>query len=404
MKKKSILHIFILLMFYYSPLFSQNTNTEGSADKLHIQYRFNEAIDIYKQLLKNTTDSAAKADLEKKLINSVNGKNMLNYAYIPKTVARKKFSIKDFFLHYPGFEDKAWSHTPSELLKTNNMFSYIYFPQGAKTIYFSAPDKSGSWSIFSTTRLNESLWSSPQMLNEGITSVGNDIFPYLSADGKRLYFSSNGHFGVGGYDLYVSHWNDEISDWDTPQNLGFPFSSPADDFLYYDTPDSKYTLFASNRATEIDSVTVYAVEFENLPLKKEISQKDAANIALMNIPDNSQYEDNVAVPDSSGNGQIARYNEAVKLVKELQSELADVNRQLSDNRTLYRNSSSESEQAGAAAKIKTFEIEAIRIQSRLSKASESLQTIEMDLILQGVEIPRNDSNKNLSETDRKSVV
>ena len=82
MKKKSILHILIFLTLCSSPLFSQNRNTAGHADYLHMQYRFNDAIDIYKQLLKQSTDSSAKSDIEKKLINSVNGKNMLKYACV----------------------------------------------------------------------------------------------------------------------------------------------------------------------------------------------------------------------------------------------------------------------------------------------------------------------------------
>src|SRR5574344_1825136 len=107
MKKKSILYIFIFLTLCSAPLFSQERNSASYADYLHMQYRFNEAIDIYKQLLKQESDSSVKSDIEKKLINSINGKNMNKYAYVPKTVARKKFSIKDFFLHSPGFENKT---------------------------------------------------------------------------------------------------------------------------------------------------------------------------------------------------------------------------------------------------------------------------------------------------------
>jgi hypothetical protein len=404
MKKKSILHILIFLTLCSSPLFSQNRNTAGHADYLHMQYRFNDAIDIYKQLLKQSTDSSAKSDIEKKLINSVNGKNMLKYAYVPKMVARKKFSIKDFFLHYPGFENKSWSRTPASLLQANSLFSYIYFPKGAKTIYFSAPDKSGSWSIYSTTKLNESLWSAPQLLNESITSMGNDIFPYLSADGKSLYFSSNGHFGMGGYDLYVSRWSDEIGDWDTPQNLGFPFSSPADDFLYYDTPDGKYTIFASNRSTGRDSVNVYAIEYENLALKKTISQEEAANIALLNLPDNNQYDDGVEESDKADNSQTARYKEAVKLVESLQIQLSDINEQLSEKRILYHNSSVESEQSAAAKIIKQLETDAISVQGRLGKASEAMQSAEMDLILKGIDVPKiagEKSSYDLQPSDKK---
>ena len=144
-------------------------------------------------------------------------------------------------------------------------YPVIQYLSGSRKLYFSAPDNSGSWNIYSTAKINDSLWSAPAILNENITSMGNELFPILSPDGKTLYFSSNGHYGVGGYDLYVSEWDEEVQDWGVPQNMGFPYSSPADDFLFYNTPDGLYSLFASNRNCAADSLVVYAIDFENMP-------------------------------------------------------------------------------------------------------------------------------------------
>ena len=75
----------------------------------------------------------------------------------------------------------------------------------------------------------DTVWSVPVAEPALSTSSGNEIFPLLSSDGKTMYFSSDGFYGVGGYDLYKSIWDESSKSWSAPQNLGFPYSSPADD-------------------------------------------------------------------------------------------------------------------------------------------------------------------------------
>ena len=79
---------------------------------------------------------------------------------------------------------------------------------------------------------------------------------------------------MGGYDIYVSNWNKEINDWDVPVNMGFPYSSPYDDFLFVNTPDGRYSMFASNRETSPDSVFIYVLEYDRMPVRKSISDKE----------------------------------------------------------------------------------------------------------------------------------
>lgn len=122
----------------------------------------------------------------------------------------------------------------------------IYVPDGAGDIYYSAKDEEGIRNIY-CTHLSDSLWSVPALINERMTSSSDEIYPMLSPDGQSLYFASKGLYGMGGYDLYVSQWNKETGDWDVPVNMGFPYSSPYDDFLFVNTADGKYSIFASNR-------------------------------------------------------------------------------------------------------------------------------------------------------------
>lgn len=74
-------------------------------------------------------------------------------------------------------------------------------------------------------------WTEPVNLGPDINTPGNEVFPYIYNDG-RLYFSSNGHGGVGGLDLFMamSMGDDTMTKWAFPMNIGAPFNSSHDDF------------------------------------------------------------------------------------------------------------------------------------------------------------------------------
>jgi outer membrane protein OmpA-like peptidoglycan-associated protein/tetratricopeptide (TPR) repeat protein len=87
-------------------------------------------------------------------------------------------------------------------------------------------------------------WSAPVNLGPEINTEGNEMFPFISDDGK-LYFSSDGHAGLGGMDLFESKLVSGL--WAEPINLGFPINSPKDDFAIHYNDDDDFGYFSSNR-------------------------------------------------------------------------------------------------------------------------------------------------------------
>ena len=232
------------------------------ADSLHRAYRFRDALELYRLAGEN-----GKAAL------SQNGINLMDLCAKPHVVARQRFSRKDFFLYYP-LPQHAWHPSPNQL--DSSEFYPVYYPKGADAIYYSARDRAGTRSLFVTEDL-DSIWRAPRLLGESLLSIGTEIFPMLSPDGQTLYFASDGLFGVGGFDLYMSRWDADAGRWGAPVNMGFPFNSPSDDFLLCDTQDGKYTLFASNRECAADSVYVYVLD--RASLQKREAVRDAAELA-----------------------------------------------------------------------------------------------------------------------------
>ena len=74
-------------------------------------------------------------------------------------------------------------------------------------------------------------WSAPAALDGLGDSTDGDTNPYVLADGVTLYFASNRAGGLGGYDLYVTRYSTDDNSYLKPENMGMPFSSPANDYL-----------------------------------------------------------------------------------------------------------------------------------------------------------------------------
>ncbi len=408
MKKHIILLALSLSVFILiSPAFAQSANNqENDAVQYHNKYEFAKAIEIYRQLLEQCTDSLKRIELEKSIIQSENGQSLLEYVFEPTVVTTKESARKDFFLNYPGLENGSWIPLPKELAIDSTAiasgeFPVVYFPNQAKQLYYSAPDNSGSWNIYYSRLQGDTLWTVPQILNENVTSAGNELFPILSADGKSLFFASNGHYGVGGYDLYVSEWSEELNDWGIPQNMGFPFSSPQDDLFFYNTPDGLFSLFASNRNCDSSTLILYAVEFENVPLKKEVTPGEALRISKLSA--NKGSNENVVVKEQEGDNEQSRYTTAVNKVRDLQNRLsAAINRQAA-NRDLYNTLSNADDLKALEKKIAEQEIETLSIQNETNTAIAELQNLEMEFLSKGMFIPQIDEDGQDTEQEGESA-
>ncbi|MCC6385458.1 MAG: tetratricopeptide repeat protein [Bacteroidia bacterium] len=117
-------------------------------------------------------------------------------------------------------------------LKSNGLISGASITQDGKTIYFSAELKGGKggkdiWKIEKDTATGK--WSAPINLGDYINTPYNEINPFLFFDHKTLFFASQGHNSMGGYDLFRSYQADTQQDWSKAENLGFPINTVFDD-------------------------------------------------------------------------------------------------------------------------------------------------------------------------------
>ena len=371
------------------------------ADSCRMAYDFAEAVKYCENAVA-ALDSTESAKAEERLLMARNGLNMMDFCSQPSVVARKTFPVDEFFLYYP-LRDRGWRKAPNQLdsLGGDALSKAVYVPDGSRAIYYSAKDEEGIRNIY-VTRLLDSLWSAPALINEQMTSSSDEIYPMLSPDGQSLYFASKGLYGMGGYDLYVSDWNNETNDWDIPVNMGFPYSSPYDDFLFANTEDGKYSVFASNRGCGRDSVTVYVLEYDSMPVRKAVT--DVAELRrLASLDPKGGQNGRGGAPAVTGDGQqdegTRKYMSKMREVRALRDSVSRFNTNLDRLRSGLAAASGD-EKARLTAEITEKELMLPTLNSAMGTAVKELQSIEMDFLANGIVI---DSGKLQAEADKESV-
>lgn len=391
--------IYILSFLLPSALLSAQTteilNEIRRGDSLRERYRFEEASEVYLSAsemfvdsLMTADDSLLKLDISDRLLMAENGLNMMDFVYVPDVVARHKFSIDDFFLYYP-LKDRSWRSVPCQLDSVEHAYSKAaYVLDDSDVIYWSSVDKEGIRNIFQS-EYQDTVWSVPSLLNEDMTTASDEIYPMLSPDGKQLYFSSAGLYGVGGYDIYVSEWDENVKDWSVPVNMGFPYSSPADDFLYINTDDGRYSVFASNRDCSKDSVWVYVLEYDDMPVRRAVTDsEELRSIASLEPSDNlSDMTSSDVQADIPENVDTRRYMEKMSEVRVLRDSIDRLGMSIEEARI-----------KNDAEAVSSGELALIELQDSLGRASSLLQEIEMEFLFSGVVI---DPDKLLVEADKE---
>jgi len=128
-------------------------------------------------------------------------------------------------------------------------------------LYFSSdrPDGFGGKDIYKVQKLPDGSWGEAQNLGPGINTPQDEDAPFIAEDGT-LYFASQGHENMGGYDIfYALPSGDGFSD---PTNMGYPINTPADDIFFSIDPQSKLGFFSSDRKGGFGLQDLYSVKFD----------------------------------------------------------------------------------------------------------------------------------------------
>lgn len=151
-------------------------------------------------------------------------------------------------------DQNRWGDEVVEAVPFNDKEYSVGHPsltKDGKTLYFSS-DKPGGYGgvdLYMATREIGGEWTTPINLGPKINTSGDEMFPFIAEDGT-LYFSSNGHLGLGGLDVFQTSavkTGNKMTNWTDPENLGYPVNTNSDDFGYIINRENKAGYLVSNR-------------------------------------------------------------------------------------------------------------------------------------------------------------
>jgi outer membrane protein OmpA-like peptidoglycan-associated protein/tetratricopeptide (TPR) repeat protein len=166
-------------------------------------------------------------------------------------------------------EDESWS----EISKIGANVNALYFAS-------DRPGGYGGIDLYVTRKDPKTgVWGVPQNMGPKINTQGHEKTPFIHSDSETLYFSSDGHFGFGGMDIFYVR-KDEKGNWVEPENIGYPINTEADDVGFFVSTDSKTGYFFSYDEGKMRGKGVGRYDLYSFELYKEARPQETT---FMNI-------------------------------------------------------------------------------------------------------------------------
>ncbi len=161
------------------------------------------------------------------------------------------------------------------IIRSNNKcFSSVFENSDRTRRLIPTVDEKGFLKMAESVRIGSDAWSRPVMLPEFEHESEQVNFPYLSADGRTMYYSVQNEHTLGGYDILVSCFDETTGKFCKGVNLGLPFNSPWNDFLFVWDETLRYGKFATDRNTPKGYVRVYTfVEGDSIKFLQDVDNE-----------------------------------------------------------------------------------------------------------------------------------
>lgn len=258
----------------------------------HLNYNFQDARSCYESYDRTASKQERKTHQVKHLIASCRSASEITSSYNPFEVMNVTFMDLSDSLQYSQVKMKGGElgRKPMGYFRGDEdreaLTALMFMPKDpvrGDYLYYSGYGKNAKEGsqIFRVRKGSGKAWGDPHEVSS-LNSSGNEILPYYDPIENDLYFASDGRYGVGGFDLYRSHYDVERDQWTEAVNLGFPVNSVADEYILLPGTDLGMVLFFSTRQGTDSTVTIYRVHLVE-PKKKTAlnNDKQLREIALL---------------------------------------------------------------------------------------------------------------------------
>jgi len=177
-------------------------------------------------------------------------------------------------LYYSKREGDQWTDPKNlgPVVNSSRWESQPSLSSDGRTLYFASnrPGGFGGSDIWKTVLQDDGSWSRPENLGETVNTADDEMSPYIHADGQTLYFSSRGHPGLGGADLFMSRLQPNET-WTEPVNLGYPINTKSDEISLIVDPDGSRAYISSDMPAGKGGYDIYVFELYDKIKPKPVS-------------------------------------------------------------------------------------------------------------------------------------
>ena len=237
--------------------------------------------DVWQRPLNITPSVASDGNMDVVALSS-DGKQML-------LAVRDEFTSN---IYVSKYENNRWNPAISLGKPINSRYyeAYATFSPDGKSIYFSSNRKEsmGGMDIFRSDLKDDGSWSEPVNLGPGINTVLNEDAPVMGPDGKRLYFSSQGHSTMGGFDVFYSDMNSDDIFSGVPVNLGYPLNTSDDDYPYSPQgvkENNTSIIFAEGKVEGYDLFKFAMIGRNDTPVPVSMDEEEVAEEEVTEAPE-----------------------------------------------------------------------------------------------------------------------
>lgn len=221
--------------------------------------------------------------------------------------------VNNLQIYYSLANETGWFISlPFKYNKTAYSYAHPFLSKNGKMLFFSSdmPGGSGGMDLY-VCSMTDTGWSSPQNLGMNVNTNEDDVFPFWDEANRALYFSSEGHASIGALDIFKTT-RLPSGNWSVPKNIGSPYNSPKDDFSFYLNKDGQSGYLSTNRASGPEDDNIYAFSYKEISDNqqsytvgvKPVFMENGAELPIgdANYLVTSLSTGNTIVPNSNTNG------------------------------------------------------------------------------------------------------
>jgi hypothetical protein len=309
----------------------------------HNNYRFAEAKNTYTIYKEKAKEKKVRSfDIDRRIQECENGIALLSHIKLLYVVDKQLVKDATFYKSYDINSSQAKIIAVPNSLKTKYDNKHrppafgVFVPDG-NMLYYASYGAKGEQGldIYRVKQDANGGWEKPENLGDQVNTPYDDAYPFITPDGRSLYFSSKGHNSMGGYDVFKSEFSLSSFSWSKVENLNFPINTPFDDIFFVPDTSKNLAYFSSDRQSLAGKIYVYHIGLDKQSEEQDLAKafrdgaddkdlvrllKDIADLKTnINVDDykskiNKQNDSNVVEEAVSNNKEIIANNNPIKKI------------------------------------------------------------------------------------------